>query len=103
MKNLASTPEEAIIKCVRYVLILFASEEPNKSSLRQAKNTIDFYKDINLKMAEAIGKNFQEAKPKHNFAQSVTVGNIKKTKLKLHENDGFFDVLDWDKKILGKN
>ena len=102
MKNLASTPEEAIINCVRYVLILFSTEEPNKSSLRQAKNTIDFYKDINKKMAEAIGKNFQETKIKHNFAKSVTVGNIKKTKLKLHENDGFFDVLDWDKKDIGE-
>jgi hypothetical protein len=30
------------------------------------------------------------------------VGNIKKTKLKLHENDGFFDVLDWDKKDIGE-
>ena len=102
MKNLASTPEEAIINCVRYVLTLFSSEEPNKSTLRQAKNTIDFYKDINQKMAEAIGKTFQESKPKHNFAKSVTVGNIKKTKLKLHENDGFFDVLDWDKKDIGE-
>ena len=102
MKNLASTPEEAIINCVRYVLILFSTEEPNKSSLRQAKNTIDFYKDINKKMAEAIGKTFQETKTKHNFAKSVTVGNIKKTKLKLHENDGFFDVLDWDKKDIGE-
>ena len=102
MKNLDSTPEEAIINCVRYVLILFSTEEPNKSSLRQAKNTIDFYKDINKKMAEAIGKNFQETKIKHNFAKSVTVGNIKKTKLKLHENDGFFDVLDWDKKDIGE-
>ena len=102
MKNLASTPEEAIINCVRYVLILFSTEEPNKSSLRQAKNTIDFYKDINKKMAEAIGKTFQETKIKHNFAKSVTVGNIKKTKLKLHENDGLFDVLDWDKKDIGE-
>ena len=102
MKNLASTPEEAIINCVRYVLILFSTDEPNKSSLRQAKNTIDFYKDINKKMAEAIGKNFQETKTQHNFAKSVTVGNIKKTKLKLHENDGFFNVLDWDKKDIGE-
>jgi hypothetical protein len=102
MKNLASTPEEAIINCVRYVLILFSTDEPNKSSLRQAKNTIDFYKDINKKMAEAIGKTFQETKTKHNFAKSVTVGNIKKTKLKLHENDGFFNVLDWDKKDIGE-
>ena len=102
MKNLTSTPEEAIINCVRYVLALFSSEEPNKSTLRQAKNTIDFYKDISKLMAEAIGKNFQEVKPKHNFAKSVTVGNIKKTKLKLHENDGFFDVLDWDKKEIGE-
>ena len=102
MKNLASTPEEAIINCVRDVIILFSFEEPSKNYLRQAKNKVDFYKDINKKMAEAMGKNYQEVKTRHNFAKSVTVGNIKKTKLKLHENDGFFDVLDWDKKDIGE-
>ena len=102
MKNLASTPEEAIINCVRDVIILFSFEEPSKNYLRQAKNKVDFYKEINKKMAEAMGKNFQEVKTRHNFAKSVTVGNIKKTKLKLHENDGFFDVLDWDKKDIGE-
>ena len=102
MKNLASTPEEAIINCVRDVIILFSLEEPGKTYLRQAKNKVDFYKDINKKMAEAIGKDYKEVKPKHNFAKSQTVGNIKKTKLKLHENDGFFNVLDWDKKDIGE-
>jgi hypothetical protein len=35
--------------------------------------------------------------------KSVTVGNLgKKHKLKLHNNDGFFDVLDWDKNEIGE-
>ena len=35
--------------------------------------------------------------------KSVTVGNLgKKNKLKLHNNDGFFDVLDWDKNEIGE-
>ena len=36
------------------------------------------------------------------MVKSITLGNINKKKLKLHENDGFFDVLDWDEKEIGE-
>ena len=67
------------------------------------KLNFDFYKDIKREMAEAIGKEYQDIKSRHNFAKSATVENVgKKTKLKLHENDGFFNVLDWDKRDIGE-
>ena len=101
-KDTNVTPEEAILNCVQNIIILFSFEEPNKRDLTKAKKNLDFYKDINKKMAEAIGKPPEEKK-KHQMVKSVTVGNVsKKHKLKLHDNDGFFDVLDWDKKEIGE-
>ena len=98
-----TTPEEELVNCLSNILMLFSLEEPNKRDLAQAKKTVDFYKEINKKMAEAIGKPLPEVKNRHAMVKSVTVGNItKKHKLKLHENDGFFDVLDWDKKEIGE-
>ena len=102
LKVPSSTPEEEIITCVQNIMLLFSFEEPGKNYMYQAKNHIDFYKDINIKMAELIGKEYQDIKSRHNFAKSATVENVKKTKLKLHENDGFFNVLDWDKKDIGE-
>ena len=101
-KDTNVTPEEAILNCVQNIIILFSFEEPNKRDLTKAKKNLDFYKDINKKMAETIGKPPEEKK-KHQMVKSVTVGNVsKKHKLKLHDNDGFFDVLDWDKKEIGE-
>ena len=101
-KDTNVTPEEAILNCVQNIIILFSFEEPNKKDLAKAKKNIDFYKDIYKKMAEAIGKTPEEKK-RHVMVKSVTVGNVsKKHKLKLHDNDGFFDVLDWDKKEIGE-
>ena len=101
-KDTNLSPEEAILNCVQNIIILFSFEEPNKRDLTKAKKNLDFYKDINKKMAEAIGKPPEEKK-KHQMVKSVTVGNVsKKHKLKLHDNDGFFDVLDWDKKEIGE-
>ena len=101
-KDTNVTPEEAILNYVQNIIILFSFEEPNKRDLTKAKKNLDFYKDINKKMAEAIGKPPEEKK-KHQMVKSVTVGNVsKKHKLKLHDNDGFFDVLDWDKKEIGE-
>ena len=97
------TPEEEIVNCLSNMIMLFSLEEPNKRDLAQAKKNVDFYKGINKIMAEAIGKPLPEVKNRHAMVKSVTVGNItKKHKLKLHENDGFFDVLDWDKKEIGE-
>ena len=103
LKTAPSSIEEEILNYLRNMLLLFHLEEPNKKDLNQAKRYVDFYKDINKKMAEAIGKPVPESKGKHMMAKSVTVGDItKKHKLKLHDNDGFFDVLDWNKKEIGE-
>ena len=101
--EIASSSKEEIIICLRNIIVLFSLEEPNKRDLNLAKKNVDFYKDIYKKMAEEIGKPLPDVKNKHNMAKSLTVGNInKKHKLKLHENDGFFDVNDWDKKDIGE-
>ena len=35
--------------------------------------------------------------------KSITVGNLnKKHKLKLHNNEGFFNMIDWDKSEIGE-
>ena len=101
--EIAASSKEEIIICLRNIIVLFSLEEPNKRDLNLAKKNVDFYKDIYKKVAEEIGKPLPETKNKHNMAKSLTVGNInKKHKLKLHDNDGFFDVLDWDKKDIGE-
>ena len=109
-----SSPEEDLLNCIRNIIILFSMDEPKKRDLIQAKKNVDFYKDINKKIIKFIGKDkekenennekdTQEPKKRHIMAKSVTVENVsKKHKLKLHENDGFFDVLDWDKKEIGE-
>ena len=102
-KTKFSTPEEEMLNCIRSIIMLFSLEEPNKRDLSQAKRNLDFYKDIYKKIAEAIGKPLPEVKNRHAMVKSVTVGNVsKKHKLKLHENDGFFNVLDWEKKDIGE-
>ena len=101
-KKNASTPEEEIINSLQNIIILFSLEQPGKKDLKQAKSNVDFYKEIYKKMADAIGKPMPDMKTKHAMIKSITVGNINKKKLKLHENDGFFDVLDWDEKEIGE-
>ena len=102
-KTTFSSPEEEMLNCIRSIIMLFSLEEPNKRDLSQAKRNLDFYKDIYKKIAEAIGKPLPEVKNRHAMVKSVTVGNVsKKHKLKLHENDGFFNVLDWEKKDIGE-
>ena len=87
---------------IQNIIILFSLEQPGKKDLKQAKSNVDFYKEINKKMADAIGKPMLDVKTKHVMVKSITLGNINKKKLKLHENDGFFDVLDWDEKEIGE-
>ena len=101
-KSTSLSAEEEIVNCVRTIIMLFSMEEPKKRDLASAKRNVDFYKDINYKIGDFIGKPLPDKKT-HQMAKSLTVENVnKKNKLKLHENDGFFDVLDWDKKEIGE-
>ena len=107
-KNATPTnPEEEILNTLFNIMPLFSTEEPNIALLKQAKKHIDFYKDLKGKLAEIIGKPLpQEPPKKHIMAKSQTVNNVNKKsnqlKLKLHDNDGYFDVLDWDEKEIGE-
>jgi len=105
LKKETPTPEEEILSEITNIKVFF-SFEPKKRDLEQTKKKINFYKDLKTKIAEAIGKTQKESEPpktRHVMMKSVTVGNLgKKHKLKLHNNDGFFDVLDWDKNEIGE-
>ena len=104
-KKETSTPEAEILSEITNIKIFF-SFEPKKRDLEQAKKKLLFYKDLKKKIWEALGKTIKESEPqktRHVMMKSVTVGNLgKKNKLKLHNNDGFFDVLDWDKNEIGE-
>ena len=104
-KKETNTPEAEIISEITNIKVIF-SFEPKKRELEQIKKKLNFYQDIKKKIAEAIGKPIKEnepAKSRHLFNKSVTVTNLnKKPKLKLHNNDGFFNVLDWDKNEIGE-
>ena len=104
-KKETSTPEAEILSEITNIKVFF-SFEPKKRDLEQAKKKLYFYKDLKKKIWEAIGKTIKESEPpksRHAMMKSVTVGNLgKKNKLKLHNNDGFFDVLDWDKNEIGE-
>ena len=105
LKKETNTPEAEIISEITNIKVIF-SFEPKKRELEQIKKKLNFYQDIKKKIAEAIGKPIKEnepAKSRHLFNKSVTVTNLnKKPKLKLHNNDGFFNVLDWDKNEIGE-
>ena len=105
LKKENTTPEAEILSEITNIKVLF-SYIPKKRELEQTKKKIKFYKDIQKKLAEAIGKPFKDSpvpKSRHTFTKSVTVGNLsKKHKIKMHTNDGFFDVLDWDQKEIGE-
>ena len=103
-KKESSSLEAEIFSEVTNIKMLF-SLEPKKRDLEQVKKKLTFYKEIKKKIAEAIGKPIKESEPpktRHTFLKSVTVTNLnKKHKLKLHNNDGFFNVLDWDTNEIG--
>ena len=105
LKKENNTPEAEIISEITNIKVIF-SFEPKKRELEQIKKKLNFYQDIKKKIAEAIGKPIKENEPsksRHLFNKSVTVTNLnKKPKLKLHNNDGFFNVLDWDKNEIGE-
>ena len=99
------SPEAEILSELTNIKVLF-SFQPKKKDLEQTKKKLNFYKDIKKKLAEAINKPIKDSEPpkaRHVFIKSITVGNLsKKQKLKLHNNDGFFNVLDWDKNDIGE-
>ena len=98
--------EEEIVTELMNIKMLFSFEEPKKRDLDSVKNKIPFYKNIKKLIPEFIGKSKQESehpKGRHVMLKSVTIGSInKKNKLKLHNNEGYFDVIDWDKSEIGE-
>ena len=104
-KKATTTPEAEILSEITNIKVLF-SFEPKKRDLEQAKKKINFYKDLKKKIAEAIGKPIKEPvtkKNRHTLLKSVTAGFLNKNqKLKMHNNEGFFDVLVWEKNEIGE-
>ena len=100
------TLEEEIVTELMNIKMLFSFEEPKKRDIDSAKNKIYFYKLIKKLIPELICKPIKEPehpKGRHVIIKSVTVGNLnKKNKLKLHNNEGYFNVLDWDKSEIGE-
>ena len=98
-------PEEEIFSEIANVRILF-SDIPKKRDIELAKKKINFYKDLKIKLPEFIGKPIQEnvpTKTRHTLLKSVTVGNLnKKHKLKLHNNDKYFNILEWEINEIGE-
>jgi hypothetical protein len=98
-------PEEEIFSEIANVRILF-SDIPKKRDIELAKKKINFYKDLKIKLPEFIGKPIKENEPtktRHTLLKSVTVGNLnKKHKLKLHNNDKYFNILEWEINEIGE-
>ena len=98
-------PEEEIFSEIANVRILF-SDVPKKRDIELAKKKINFYKDLKIKLPEFIGKPIKEnvpTKTRHTLLKSVTVGNLnKKHKLKLHNNDKYFNILEWEINEIGE-
>ena len=98
-------PEEEIFSEIANVRILF-SDIPKKRDIELAKKKINFYKDLKIKLPEFIGKPIKEnvpTKTRHTLLKSVTVGNLnKKHKLKLHNNDKYFNILEWEINEIGE-
>ena len=98
-------PEEEIFSEIANVRILF-SDVPKKRDIELAKKKINFYKDLKIKLPEFIGKPIKEnvpTKTRHTLLKSVTAGNLnKKHKLKLHNNDKYFNILEWEINEIGE-
>ena len=98
-------PEEEIFSEIANVRILF-SDIPKKRDIELAKKKINFYKDLKIKLPEFIGKPIKEnvpTKTRHTLLKSVTAGNLnKKHKLKLHNNDKYFNILEWEINEIGE-
>ena len=97
------SPEEELLFCLSNIKNLFLFEAEQRD-INAVKNSIDFFKDVKKKIAQAIGKPFPEENNRHAFSKSTTVENITKNFCldRKIENDGFFNVSDWEPKYIGE-
>ena len=101
------SPEEEIVTEITNIKILF-SLETKRRELEQTKSKISFYKELKKIVAESIGKPIRDSdsnkvKSRHLMMKSVTTSTLNKIyKLNLPKNEGFFNILDWDKNLIGE-
>ena len=101
------SPEEEIVTEITNIKILF-SLETKRRELEQTKSKISFYKELKKIVAESIGKPIRDSdsnkvKSRHLMMKSVTTSTLNKIyKLNLPKNEGFFNILEWDKNLIGE-
>ena len=101
------SPEEEIVTEITNIKILF-SLKTKRRELEQTKSKISFYKELKKIVAESIGKPIKDSdlnkvKSRHLMMKSVTTSTLNKIyKLNLPKNEGFFNILDWDKNLIGE-
>ena len=101
------SPEEEIVTEITNIKILF-SLETKRRELEQTKLKISFYKELKKIVAESIGKPIKDSdlnkvKSRHLMMKSVTTSTLNKIyKLNLPKNEGFFNILEWDKNLIGE-
>ena len=99
--------EEEIVTEIKNTKILF-SLETKRRELEQTKSKISFYKELKKIVAESIGKPIKDSdlnkvKSRHLMMKSVTTSTLNKIyKLNLPKNEGFFNILEWDKNLIGE-
>ena len=100
------SPEEEIVTEITNIKILF-SLETKRRELEQTKSKITFYKNIKNLLAESIGKPIKNSeinkiKSRHVILKSVTLSTLNNNKLNLPNNEGYFNILDWDSDLIGE-
>ena len=101
------SPEEEIVTEITNIKILF-SLETKRRELEQTKSKISFYKELKKIIAESIGKPIKDSdlnkvKSRHLMMKSVTTSTLNNIyKLNLPKNEGFFNILEWDKNLIGE-
>ena len=101
------SPEEEIVTEITNIKILF-SLETKRRELEQTKSKISFYKELKKIVAESIGKPIKDSdlnkvKSRHLMMKSVTTSTLNNIyKLNLPKNEGFFNILEWDKNLIGE-
>ena len=101
------SPEEEIVTEITNVKILF-SIETKRRELEATKSKITFYKNIKILIAKFIGKPIKESemnkiKSRHIMMKSVTLSTLNNNnKLNFPNNEGYFNILDWDSDLIGE-